>query len=80
MREGPAERTVQAVAPPQLEPEPAVQPKQCGPIAMRRWSRASRVASTIGGDAVYKATVALDGQPNGLLWGMSATVRIQAGD
>jgi RND family efflux transporter MFP subunit len=36
----------------------------------------SRVASTIGGDAVYEVTVALDSQPEGLLWGMTATVRI----
>ena len=37
----------------------------------------SRVAETLGGDAVYKVTVALDSQPEGLLWGMTATVRIQ---
>jgi RND family efflux transporter MFP subunit len=37
----------------------------------------SRVAETLGGDAVYKVTVALDSQPGGLLWGMTATVRIQ---
>jgi multidrug resistance efflux pump len=36
----------------------------------------SRVASTIGGDVVYKVTIALDTQPEGLLWGMSSTVRI----
>ena len=36
----------------------------------------SRVASTVGGDAVYKVSVALDSQPDGLLWGMTATVRI----
>ena len=37
----------------------------------------SRVAETLGGDAVYKVTVALDSPPQGLLWGMTATVRIQ---
>ncbi len=36
----------QLSAPPQLEPLPAVQPKQCGPVAMRRPSRASRVRSS----------------------------------
>jgi RND family efflux transporter MFP subunit len=36
----------------------------------------ARLASTVGGDAVYKVTVDLDTQPPGLLWGMSATVRI----
>ncbi len=40
----------------------------------------SRVASTVGGDAVYKVTVELGTQPEGLLWGMTATVRIQAGN
>jgi RND family efflux transporter MFP subunit len=37
----------------------------------------SRVAEILGGDAVYKVTVALDSPPQGLLWGMTATVRIQ---
>jgi RND family efflux transporter MFP subunit len=37
----------------------------------------SRVAEVLGGDAVYKVTVALDSPPQGLLWGMTATVRIQ---
>lgn len=37
----------------------------------------SRIAETLGGDAVYKVTVALDSPPPGLLWGMTATVRIQ---
>jgi RND family efflux transporter MFP subunit len=40
--------------------------------------KVSRVASTIGGDAVYKVTVSLGSQPTGLLWGMTATVRILA--
>ena len=36
----------------------------------------SPVSNTIGGDVVYKVTVALDKQPEGLLWGMSAEVTI----
>ncbi|MEW6239766.1 MAG: efflux RND transporter periplasmic adaptor subunit, partial [Chloroflexota bacterium] len=33
-------------------------------------------ASTVGGDVVYKVTLALDEQVEGLLWGMSAEVEI----
>jgi hypothetical protein len=33
-------------------------------------------ATKVGGDTVYQVTVAFDAQPEGLLWGMSATVRI----
>lgn len=36
----------------------------------------SPVSSTIGGEVVYKITIALDAQPEGLLWGMSAEVTI----
>jgi multidrug efflux pump subunit AcrA (membrane-fusion protein) len=36
-----------------------------------------RVSSTLGGDVVFKVTIALDQQPQGLLWGMSADVQIQ---
>ena len=36
----------------------------------------SPVWNTIGGDVVYKVTIALDEQPAGLLWGMSAEVTI----
>jgi HlyD family secretion protein len=36
----------------------------------------SPISNTIGGDVVYKVTVALDEQPEGLLWGMSAEVTI----
>src|SRR5215216_7474614 len=36
-----------------------------------------RVSSTLGGDVVFKVTVELDQQPQGLLWGMSADVQIQ---
>lgn len=37
----------------------------------------ARRSSTVGGDVVYKVTVELDEQPDGLRWGMSAEVRIQ---
>lgn len=36
-----------------------------------------RVSSTLGGDVVFKVTVELDQQPQGLLWGMSADVQIE---
>lgn len=39
-----------------------------------------RVSSTIGGDVVFKVTIELDQRPQGLLWGMSADVEIQAAD
>ena len=38
----------------------------------------SRISSTVGGDVVFKVTVDLDQQPQGLLWGMSADVNIEA--
>ena len=37
------------------------------------------VSSTLGGDVVYTVTIEFDEQPQGLLWGMSADVEIQAG-
>jgi RND family efflux transporter MFP subunit len=37
----------------------------------------SPISSIVGGDVVYKVKVALDEQPAGLLWGMSAEVHIQ---
>jgi RND family efflux transporter MFP subunit len=37
----------------------------------------SPISNTIGGDVVYKVTVALDEQPQGLLWGMSSEVTIR---
>jgi RND family efflux transporter MFP subunit len=37
-----------------------------------------RVSSTLGGDVVFKVTIELNQQPQGLLWGMSADVKIQA--
>jgi RND family efflux transporter MFP subunit len=37
----------------------------------------SPISSIVGGDVVYKVKVALDEQPAGMLWGMSAEVHIQ---
>src|ERR1044071_5383483 len=34
----------------------------------------SQISSTVGGDVVFKVTIDLDEQPEGLLWGMSADV------
>jgi RND family efflux transporter MFP subunit len=39
----------------------------------------SRVSSTVGGDVVFGVTIDLDEQPQGLLWGMSADVKIETG-
>lgn len=39
----------------------------------------SRVSSTVGGDVVFSVTIDLDEQPQGLLWGMSADVKIATG-
>ena len=39
-----------------------------------------RVSSTLGGDVVFKVTIELDDQPQGLLWGMSADVQIETGE
>ncbi len=39
----------------------------------------SRVSSTVGGDVVFKVTIDLNQQPQGLLWGMSADVKIETG-
>jgi RND family efflux transporter MFP subunit len=39
----------------------------------------SHVSSTVGGDVVFKVTIDLDQQPQGLLWGMSADVNIETG-
>jgi multidrug resistance efflux pump len=36
----------------------------------------SPIADIVGGDVVYKVTVSLDEQPEGLLWGMNAEVEI----
>ena len=37
-------------------------------------------SDSIGGDVVYKVTIELDDQPEGLLWGMSADVTIDTAD
>jgi len=37
----------------------------------------ARTSTTLGGDVVFKVTIELDDQPTGLLWGMSADVRIE---
>jgi len=37
----------------------------------------ARQSTTVGGDTVYKVTIKLDEQPEGLYWGMSAEVEIQ---
>jgi RND family efflux transporter MFP subunit len=36
-----------------------------------------RISSTLGGDVVFKVTIDLDQQPQGLLWGMSADIQIE---
>jgi HlyD family secretion protein len=38
----------------------------------------ARISETVGGDVVFKVTVELDDQPEGLRWGMSADVKIAA--
>jgi RND family efflux transporter MFP subunit len=43
-------------------------------------SDVARISSTVGGDVVYKATIQLDTQPQGLLWGMTTDVTIQTGN
>jgi RND family efflux transporter MFP subunit len=39
----------------------------------------SHISSTVGGDVVFRVTIDLAKQPQGLLWGMSADVNIEAG-
>jgi len=39
----------------------------------------SPMAETVGGDVIFKVTIAPDVQPQGLLWGMTAEVEIQGG-
>lgn len=41
--------------------------------------RISPIADTVGGDVVFKVTIAPDEQPKGLLWGMTSEVEIQSG-
>lgn len=40
----------------------------------------SPIASTVGGDVIFKVTVAPGTQPEGLLWGMTAKVEIKGGE
>jgi len=40
----------------------------------------SPMANAVGGDVVFKVTIDLDEQPQGLLWGMTAEVEIQSGE
>ena len=40
----------------------------------------ARTSTTLGGDVVFKVTIELDEQPDGLLWGMSADVKIDTAD
>jgi len=40
----------------------------------------SPIADTVGGDVVFKVTIAPDKQLEGLLWGMTAEVEIQSGN
>lgn len=40
----------------------------------------SQVSSKLGGDVVFKVTIELNEQPQDLLWGMSANIKIQAGN
>ena len=42
-------------------------------------TRISPIANSVGGDVVFKVTIELDEQPQGLLWGMTAEVEIQSG-
>ncbi|MBN1429014.1 MAG: efflux RND transporter periplasmic adaptor subunit [Anaerolineae bacterium] len=42
-------------------------------------ARIAPQATTLGGDVVYKVTIALDEQLEGLLWGMSVEVQIEVG-
>jgi multidrug resistance efflux pump len=37
----------------------------------------SPIAEIVGGDVVYKVILTLDGQPDGLFWGMNAEVKIK---
>ncbi len=37
----------------------------------------ARISETVGGDVVFKVTIELDTQPQGLRWGMSADVKIE---
>lgn len=40
----------------------------------------SPIADTVGGDVIFKVTIALEEQPQGLLWGMTAEVTIEGAE
>jgi len=40
----------------------------------------SPIADTVGGDVVFKVTIAINQQPQNLLWGMTAVVEIKSGE
>lgn len=40
----------------------------------------SPIASTVGGDVVFKATITFDEQPQGIRWGMTAEVEIEGAE
>ncbi len=66
---------------------PSVQVGQSAGISIRALNKqvtgkvidVSRISSTLGGDVVYKVTIGLDEQPQGLRWGMTADVKIATG-
>ena len=43
-------------------------------------SDVQQISTTVGGDVVYKVTIQLDTQPQGLMWGMTTDVSIQTGN
>ena len=66
---------------------PSVQVGQSAGISIRALNKqltgkvidVSRISSTLGGDVVFKVTIELDEQPQGLRWGMTADVKIATG-
>ncbi len=66
---------------------PAVQVGQSADVSIQALNKqltgkvtdVSRISSTLGGDVVYKVTIELDEQPQGLRWGMTANVKIATG-
>ncbi len=66
---------------------PAVQVGQSADVSIQALNKqltgkvidVSRISSTVGGDVVYKVTIALDEQPQGLRWGMTTDVKIATG-
>ena len=66
---------------------PSVQVGQSADISIRALNKqltgkvidVSRISSTLGGDVVFKVTIGLDQQPQGLRWGMTADIKIATG-